>query len=178
MKPEQELVILGLIKDKPRHGYEIKKQISDFFDYFPGLEYKSIYYSLSSLEQKGMAKKTVTSSKNRPDKYIYSLTTKGRDRFKMLLDESFINIQRPYFGIDASLFFLPYLKQESVRIKLRARLRILKKIEFGILQVYPVFQLQKPRHLLAILDHNLELIKAEINFTSALIDSLKKNSLS
>jgi len=27
MKIEQELIILGLLKDQPRHGYEIKKQI-------------------------------------------------------------------------------------------------------------------------------------------------------
>ncbi len=174
MKLEQELVILGLLRDKPRHGYEIKKQISDFFAYFPGLEYKSIYYSLSSLEQKSMVKKTVTASKNRPDKYVYSLTDKGKERFKVLLDKSFIYIQRPYFGIDASLFFLPHLKKESVIIKLRARLRILKKIEIAMQQVYPVFQNQKPSHLLAILDHNLELIKAEISFTSALIIRLKK----
>ncbi|MFC1709851.1 PadR family transcriptional regulator [Candidatus Omnitrophota bacterium] len=174
MKLEQELVILGLLKDKPRHGYEIKKQISDFFAYFPGLEFKSIYYSLSSLEQKDMVKKTVTASKNRPDKYVYTLTQKGKDRFKVLLNKSFIHIQRPYFGIDASLFFLPYLRPESTRVKLRARLRILKKIERGILHVFPVFQQQKPRHLLSILEHNLELIKAEINFTSALMESLSK----
>ena len=121
-----------------------------------------------------MVKKSVTASKNRPDKYVYSLTDKGKGRFKILLDRSFIHIQRPYFGIDASLFFLPYLKTDNVRIKLRARLRILKKIELGMLQVYSVFQLQKPPHLLAILEHNLELIKAEINFTSVLIDRLKK----
>ena len=173
MKLEQELVILGLLRDKPRHGYEIKKQISDFFAYFPGLEYKSIYYSLNFLEQKNMVKKTVTSSKNRPDKYVYALTAKGKDRFKRLLDKSFIHIQRPYFGIDASLFFLPYLKPESVRVKLRARLRILKKIEQSMLQVYPAFQTQKPKHLLSILEHNLELIKAEINFVSSLIKKSK-----
>ena len=174
MKLEQELVILGLLKGKPRHGYEIKKQISDFFAYFPGLEYKSIYYSLSALEQKAMVKKTVAASKNRPDKYVYALTQKGKDRFKVLLDKSFVHIQRPYFGIDASLFFLPYLNPKGVKVKLRARLRILKRIEAGILQVYPVFQLKKPRHLLSILEHNLELIKAEINFTSSLIESLSK----
>jgi len=174
MKPEQELVILGLLRDKPRHGYEIKKQISDFFAYFPGLEYKSIYYSLDSLEQKDIVKKTVSTSKNRPDKYVYSLTEKGRIRFKVLLDRSFIHIQRPYFGIDASIFFLPYLKKESVVVKLRARLKILKRIELGILKIYPAFKIHKPAHLLSILDHNLALMKAEIDFTSQLIGRFKK----
>ena len=174
MKLEQELVILGLLKDKPRHGYEIKKQIIDFLTYFAGLEYESIYYSLSYLEKKKIVKKTVTASKNRPDKYVYSLTEKGKERFRMLLDRSFLHVQRPYFGIDLSLFFLPYLKPDSIRRKLRARLRILKKIEAGLLQIYPSFSSNKPPHLLAILEHNSDLIKAEINFISKLIDRLRK----
>ena len=174
MKLEQELVILGLLRDKPRHGYEIKKQISDFLTYFTGLEYESTYYSLSSLEKKRIVKRTVTSSKNRPDRYVYSLTTKGKERFSMLLDRSFLHIQRPYFGIDISLYFLPYLKPESVRRKLRARLRILKKIESNLLQIYSGFRTQKPAHLLAILEHNIELIKAEVNFISTLISHLGK----
>lgn len=178
MKLEQELVILGLLRDKPRHGYEIKKQINDFLTYFAGLEYESIYYSLNSLEKKGMVKKTVTATQKRPDKYVYSLTDKGKERFSMLLDRSFLHIQRPYFGIDVSLFFLPYLKPESAHRKLRARLRILKKIEFNLSQVLPTFRTQKPPHLLAILEHNLELIKAEINFVSSFIARMNKNSIS
>jgi len=39
MKIEQELIILGLLKEKARHGYEIKKQIKDFLTYFTGLGY-------------------------------------------------------------------------------------------------------------------------------------------
>ncbi len=43
MKVEQELIILGLLKDKPRHGYEIKKQIKDVISTFAALEVESIY---------------------------------------------------------------------------------------------------------------------------------------
>lgn len=174
MKLEQELVILGLLKDNSRHGYEIKKQITDFLTYFAGLEFESIYYSLSSLEKKGMVKKTVTASKNRPDKYVYSLTDKGKERFSALLDRSFLHIERPYFGIDISLFFLPYLKPESAYRKLKARIRILKKIEASLSGIYPTFRNQKPSHLLAILEHNLALIKAEIDFISSFIERFNK----
>lgn len=172
MKLEQELIILGLLKEKARHGYEIKKQISDFLTYFTDLGYESIYYSLDYLEKQGLVKKIVTSSKKRPDRYVYSLTDKGRERFGALLQKSFIHIQRPYFGIDISLFFLPYLKQGSARGKLRARLKILKKIEANLLKVYSEFKDKKPAHLLAILEHNLELMKTEIRFVSKLIADL------
>ncbi|MDD5292539.1 MAG: PadR family transcriptional regulator [Candidatus Omnitrophica bacterium] len=172
MKIEQELIILGLLKEKARHGYEIKKQINDSLIFFTGLGYESIYYSLCYLEKQGLVKKIVTSSKSRPDKYVYSLTDKGKDRFGALLNRSFLHVQRPYFGIDISLFFLPYLKQENVKNKLKIRLKILKKIEKDLFKLYSGFKNKKPAHLLAILEHNLDLMKAEIGFVSRIITTL------
>jgi len=169
MKLEQELIILGLLKEKARHGYEIKKQINDFLAYFTGLGYESIYYSLVNLEKQGLVKKTVTSSRNRPDKYVYSLTDKGKDRFAALLNRNLLHIQRPYFGIDISLFFMPHLKQEDIKNKFKIRLKVLKKIEKELLKLHSGFKNKKPAHLLAILEHNLDLMKAEINFTSRII---------
>lgn len=174
MKLEQELVILGLLKDCSRHGYEIRKQISEFLTYFAGLEFESIYYSLRSLEKKGLVKKKVTPSKNRPDKYVYSLTEKGNERFSSLLDKSFLHIQRPFFGIDLSLFFLSHLKPASAKRRLKARHTILKKIESNLLRVYAEFKTKYPPHLLAILEHNLELIRAEANFISKFAATLSQ----
>jgi len=172
MKLEQELVILGLLKDRPRHGYEIRKQINEFLTYFAGLEFESIYYSLKSLEKKGLVKKKVTPSVNRPDKYVYSLTEKGKERFIRLLDKSFLHIQRPFFGIDLSLFFLTHLKPESAKKRLKARIKILKKIESNLLKVYSDFKAKYPDHLLAILEHNLVLIKGEADFISNFISRI------
>ena len=174
MKLEQELVVLGLLKDKSRHGYEIKKQIHEFFDYFAGLEYESIYYTLKSLEKKGLVKKHIASSKKRPDKYVYSLTTKGEERFKVLLDRSFLNINPPNFSLDVSLYFLPYLKDGNARLRLKIRLRILKKIQKNLLNIQPEFSAKKPFHVRAILEHNLQLIQSEIGFISGLLGKLGK----
>lgn len=172
MKLEQELVILGLLRDHPQHGYEIRKQINEFLTYFAGLEFESIYYSLRSLEKKGLVRKKLASSRNRPDKYVYSLTEKGSERFLSLLDKSFLHIQRPFFGIDLSLFFLPHLEPSSVERKLKTRLKMLKRIESNLVKVYAEFKKKYPPHLLAILEHNLELINAEESFISKFVSSL------
>ena len=172
MKLEQELVILGLLKDHAYHGYEIRKQINEFIISFAGLEFESIYYCLRSLEKKGLVSKKKAFSKNRPDKNVYSITQKGQERFSTLLDKSFLHVQRPFFGIDLSLFFLPHLKPSSAKRRLKARARILKKIEAGLLKVYEGFKQQYPPHLLAILEHNLELIRSEESFISKFTASL------
>jgi len=174
MKLEQELVVLGLLKDHAQHGYELRKQINEFLTYFAGLEFESIYYSLRSLERKGLVKKKITSSENRPDKYVYSLTEKGNERFSALLDKSFLHIQRPFFGIDLSLFFLSHLEPSSAKRRLRARLKMLKRIETNLIKVYAEFKEKYPPHLLAILEHNLDLIIAEENFISKFTSSLSQ----
>ncbi|MBU4346621.1 MAG: PadR family transcriptional regulator [Candidatus Omnitrophica bacterium] len=47
---EQELLLLGLIKEKPKHGYEIKKELKEILFPFLGMDSKSIYYPLRVLE--------------------------------------------------------------------------------------------------------------------------------
>ncbi len=49
---EQELILLGLLKDQPKHGYEIKKEIKEILSLFAGVDLKSIYYPLGRLEKK------------------------------------------------------------------------------------------------------------------------------
>ena len=45
---EQELLLLGLLKESPKHGYEIKKKIKEMLSLFAGVDLKSIYYPLRS----------------------------------------------------------------------------------------------------------------------------------
>ena len=104
MKAEQELIILGLLKDKPRHGYEIRKQIKEVVSTFAALEVESIYYSLNLLEKKGFVKKATSSKGPRPEKFIYSITPKGEQRFSQLLTKSLLTADRPNFSIDIAFY--------------------------------------------------------------------------
>ena len=48
---EHELLFLGLLKEGPKHGYEIKKMIEEDLSQFIGLKIKSIYYPLKKMEK-------------------------------------------------------------------------------------------------------------------------------
>ena len=162
----QELVILGLLKDGPKHGYEIKRQIKDIMERFAVWEAESIYYPLHMMEKKGYVTKSSGRSGRRPEKFVYEITASGKDRFNELLEKSFVTIQRPTFNIDLSLYFLPHIKPEIVQRRLTLRLRVLKKIENGLKGLDMTARKSYPYHHLAIIEHNLELIQAEIKFIS------------
>lgn len=178
MKAEQELIILGLLKDKPRHGYEIKKQIKDVISTFAALEVESIYYSLNLLEKKGFVKKTVSTEGNRPEKFTYSLTEKGQERFRQLLTKSLLTADRPNFSIDIALYFLPYLPHDVALRRLKGRLRILSKVEAALKNLSDQLKVKSSYHLQSIVEHNLELLRAEKRFIQNVSQEMAKEKIS
>jgi DNA-binding PadR family transcriptional regulator len=48
-----ELAILGLLKELPLHGYELKKRLNDSLGHLVGVSYGSLYPALARLEKAG-----------------------------------------------------------------------------------------------------------------------------
>jgi len=162
---EQELILLGLLKESPKHGYEIKRKIKEILSLFAGVEIKSIYYPLNILEKKGLLNKQVGKVGRRPQRYVYELSKKGEARFLELLNKSFLDFKRPQFSLDLSLYFLNYIKPKVASRRLRSRIYILNKIAKGLKQLLGNGQNRKltvPSRL--ILEHNLKVLEAESGF--------------
>lgn len=171
---EQELIFLGLLKESPRHGYEIKKKIKEILSLFAGVNLKSIYYPLRVLERQGFVVKKAAKSGRRPVRFVYELTPKGEKRFDELLSRSLLNFKRPQFSLDLSLYFLHYIDPKSARRRLRGRIFILKKITDSIERM-----LKGNRHkkklassLARICEHNIKMLEAEAEFLVKLIKTL------
>jgi len=167
---DSELLLLGLLKESPEHPYSIKKKIKEISRTFLGLRQESIYYPLRKMESEGLISKRIIRNRKRPEKYVYSITKKGENRFLELLNKSFFSIQRPYFNIDLSLYFLPYINKDLAKRRLRSRSDLLNRIKRGLEEMRKDFP--KTSHLAIILEHNLELVKSEIRFISHLIEIL------
>ncbi|MDD5128181.1 MAG: PadR family transcriptional regulator [Candidatus Omnitrophica bacterium] len=168
---EQEFLLLGLLRQSPKHGYEIKVKIRQILSLFAGVDLKSIYYPLKVLEKKGLLDKHAGKQGRRPERVVYRLTREGRDRFDELLNKSLLNFKRPQFSLDLSLYFLDYLKPDLSHRRLSARLMILKKISSSIEKTLKTKELKNSVALSRILKHNLCLLQAESDF---LINLLKE----
>jgi len=164
-----EMILLGLLKESPKHGYEIKKKIKEFLSLFAGVEPKSIYYPLKILEQKGLVLKRAAKPGNRPERFVYELTPKGEARFSALLEESFLNFKRPLFSLDVSLFFLNYIKPKVAQNRLRTRLRVLDKLTTDLRRTVESLKKKKPSSWVHILEHDLQMVETESKFLTELI---------
>ena len=169
---EHELLFLGLLKENPQHGYEIKRRIKEILSLFAGVDLKSIYYPLQVLEKKGLVVKQTAKAGRRPQRFVYALTPKGQAHFSELLSKSLLNFKRPQFSLDLSLYFLHYLKSSVAQRRLRARIFILKKLSRGLQGMLFSLKNKRSPSLYHIVEHNLRMVEAESKFLSRLIQTL------
>ncbi|MFH1359454.1 MAG: PadR family transcriptional regulator [Candidatus Omnitrophota bacterium] len=169
---EHELLFLGLLMEGPKHGYEIKRMLDEQLFPFVSLKIKSIYYPLKKMEQLGLVDKDVGREGRWPEKFVYSITPKGEKIFQHLVNESFLSIERPYFSIDLALYFIPYVDKNIARKRLRARVILLKRIKRDLSNLKKTINPPKD-HLIVILEHEFDLVSAEIKSISRLIETIK-----
>jgi len=169
---EQELLLLGLLRESPKHGYNIKTEIKEILSLSAGVELKSIYYPLHILEKKGLVVKKILKPGKRPERIVYALSEKGQSRFDELLSKSLLNLKRPQFSLDLSLYFLHYMKPSVARRRLTLRLHILNRISRGLEKMIQQQKKKKGLSLRRILEHNLKMLEAESEFLSDLIKDI------
>lgn len=82
--------ILGLLQYRDMYGYQIKNHIEKNFGHMWTVNYGQIYTTLKTLAGSGLINPTevVPSDMGAPHKKLYSLTDKGREKFKQWLAES------------------------------------------------------------------------------------------
>ncbi len=171
---EHEMLFLGLLMEGPKHGYEIKRQIEEELFPFVGLKIKSIYYPLKKMEQLELVNKDVGREGKWPEKFVYSITPKGRKIFNHLITESFLSIERPYFNLDLSLYFLQYVDPNIAKKKLRGRIIFLQRIKSNLDRLKKKVGDSSSNHLKIILEHDLDLVNAEITSIKGLSETLIK----
>ncbi|MFA4888076.1 MAG: PadR family transcriptional regulator [Candidatus Omnitrophota bacterium] len=169
---EQELILLGFLKESPKHGYQIKTKIKEILNLFAGIDLKSIYYPLQVLEKRGLVVKRSSREGRRPQRMVYALTEKGHRRFAELLSKSFLDFKRPQFSLDLSLYFLNYMDPEITKRRLRARALVLEKLSKSLSHTIYDSPEKRPLSLLRILEHNLQMLDTETKFLRNLIHTL------
>ena len=174
------LVILGLLRARPLHGYEIKHIIEEHMGDWTSIAFGSIYFALNKLAEEGFIEKIGTEQEGgRPSRSIYQITEKGRQEFNRLLREVWSDPERQYFALDVGIFFMNALPREDVADYLRTRAAQLQRI-IEHTRGHQSEQLSKPQVpalARAIFEHSLIHFGAELEWTRALLDQVERGEL-
>jgi DNA-binding PadR family transcriptional regulator len=99
------MYILGLLQRfGPQHGYQIKKTIAEQLADFTQIKLPTIYYHLKKMEEAGLLSSN-TALSGRPEKTIYTVTDKGLEAFRNMLNELIRFEYRPVFPTDGVFYF-------------------------------------------------------------------------
>lgn len=162
------LVILGLLRDKPLYGYELKQIIEERMGDWTSIAFGSIYFALGKLAEEGFVEKVATEKAGaRPSRSIYRITDSGREEFLRLLRENWRSMKRFYHPFDIGLFFIEALPIEEVKGYLRERIATLERVIRYVTahRAERMAMKEVPRYAGAIFDHSLVHLRAELEWT-------------
>ncbi len=74
--------LLGILAEKPRHGYDLKRTFDERLGDFWSLNYGQIYTTLERLRADGLVECEAIAQTDRPDKKIYRVTQAGLEDFQ------------------------------------------------------------------------------------------------
>jgi DNA-binding PadR family transcriptional regulator len=170
------LVIVGLLRERPLYGYEIKQIIEEHMGDWTNIAFGSIYFALGKLAEEGFIEKIATEQEGkRPSRSVYQITEAGQEEFLRLLRESLREVERHYYTIDIGLGFMEALPQEEVRDHLRGRVVELEAILEHVSEHRgeQLANQEMPRLAAAVFDHSLAHFQAELDWTRDILDKVK-----
>ncbi|PEA54769.1 PadR family transcriptional regulator [Bacillus pseudomycoides] len=136
---ERDLLILGLLKSQPLHGYKINEFIKTFLGTIMDMKKSTAYYILKRLEKQGFVQSSVEQEGARPSRQVYAITSKGENVFEELLEKMLTHVENTVMPGEVSFMFLDYLPQDKIIPILQKRL--------GQVSVIIQIHEKSPRHI-------------------------------
>ena len=82
-----ELLILAMIRDEPRHGYEIKKRVGGVLGLGVTLNNNILYPALRRFEEEGAVRSKLEPQEGSPARRVFRLTPKGHELLRTMLED-------------------------------------------------------------------------------------------
>ena len=168
-----ELAILGLLKERSMHGYQLSKRLTDTLGAFWKVSYGSLYPALKRLEREGAVEPVFDPDDVGRRKNVYRITAKGEALFAELLQEA-----APESWEDnrfrVRLAFFRYLKPDT-------RLRLLEKrrayLEDRLSEIKTSLKNYRERidgYTLSLMRHGAESTEQDIAWLDGLIETERR----
>lgn len=110
----KEIALLGLLNEKPMHGYEIEHEVTQRdMRYWTEMSISSIYKVLKKLEEKGLVKVEIKLTSNNVAQKVNTITRKGKTALKKKVCSLFSDFDHHRWELDLAINNLNVLKPEE-----------------------------------------------------------------
>jgi DNA-binding PadR family transcriptional regulator len=169
---DAELLVLGLVAEMPRHGYQLEQVIEQrTMREWTQIGFSSIYFVLGKLETMKLvsAKRPAETKPNPKARKIYSVTEAGRSVLVAQTLAALSTVRPTYSSALLGMINWPVLERDDALRALQARrdalgaeMTRLNDIQFG--------QQPLPDHVEALFDHSIGQLNTEVEWVTRTLD--------
>jgi DNA-binding PadR family transcriptional regulator len=164
-----ELAVLGLLKERSMHGYQLKKSLSETLGPFWQVSYGALYPALKRLKVQGAVEEVFPKATVGRRRNVYRLTEKGEVLFAGLLESA--GDREPVGddnGFRVRLAFFRYLKPET-RIGVLERRRAALMARLGELKRRLTERRVSDSYTLSLMRHGMDATERDISWVDHMI---------
>ncbi|MEU0839921.1 helix-turn-helix transcriptional regulator [Streptomyces sp. NPDC005962] len=174
-----EFAVLGLLRESPMHGYELRKRLNTSLGVFRAFSYGSLYPCLKTLvangwliEEPGNASEEAIAATlaGRRAKIVYRLTAEGKERFEELLSHTGPDAwEDEHFGVRFAFF-----GQTSRDVRMRVLEGRRSRLEERLAKMRASLARTRERlddYTLELQRHGMESVEREVRWLNELIES-------
>jgi DNA-binding PadR family transcriptional regulator len=164
-----ELAVLGLLKERAMHGYELRKQLTSRLGFFWTVSFGSLYPTLRKMEKRGAVEKVRPVDPSQRRKQVYRITESGEREFLELLEEGTSSAwEEEKFPL--RLTFFRYLRPETrIRLLERRKDYLLDKLEEGRRSLARAQRDRGDTYTVSLMRHGCEVTERDIAWLDELI---------
>lgn len=167
-----EELILGILAEQPRHGYQIEKLIEERgMRKWTDIGFSSIYYVLEKLEKKALAESLAAKGK---DKKEYRITRLGSEVLIEKTRQRLVERQPANSRFMTALANSQSLSSGELLHTFKMRKKVLEE-DLQALKIQQIEDSYAPRSAQQLFSLGLNMLEAEINWLASEIKLLEQN---
>ena len=168
----KETAILGLLSERPMHGYDIEQAIRmRDMRYWTEISMSSVYKVLKKLEVKALVSSEIRLASNNVTQKVYSLNHIGEEALRIKVASLFTEFDHHRWETDLAISNLGILPDDQKRECIQAYIRKLEELHAGYGELEKYLKAENcPEYRLALAVRPQYLYKAELEWA---VDYLK-----
>jgi DNA-binding PadR family transcriptional regulator len=175
------LAVLGCLNERPMHPYEISTTLRERGkETSIKLNYGSLYAVVEALQKHHLIEAQATTREGRrPERTVYAITPAGVEEFEDWLAELLSTPVKEYLALEAGLSLIAALPPDEVARLLEHRA---ERLHIDIRSLDATLDVARERNLpdLFLVEslYRLAMLRAELDFVTQLIQSIRSETLS
>lgn len=172
---KNDLVVLGLLREQPMYGYQIKQQIEErHLDHWAHVSLASIYNTLNRLEKRELIAARQEKVGKMPERTVYRLTSKGEKGLARLVEKALISSKAPEDDFSVGVAFMYGLDMERAENCLREKLELLRRHLVHLKEELQAYKGYIPFNWASLIRVGMGHIQLEIDHVQGMLKILKK----